>query len=328
MAAFSGEKNVNFSVGGAFPAPRLSESRPPPEKIGAPLPPFETPLVEIGGIFLKLENVNIGGSHKSRSARWIIARAIEDGDLQPGGGQTILEKTGENLGIGLVIEAAKHGIPVELAVGMNFSARKKSLLKRYGAILIGAGMMQKGALPREVVAFHLENQKNMGKSYVFLDQFNNSANLEAHLRETGPEIVRQIKSLRPGTKEVFLVGGVGSGASVSGAGMAVKEAFPDAKVIAVQPEGCDILREVFVEHELQGIAVGVNPKTLQPEIIDRWELCGESEAMDAREWLLKNGGIYAGPSTGANIKIARQIARERPGAIVVTFVYDSGDTYE
>lgn len=287
---------------------------------------FETPIYSIDRLLLKLEQTNIGGSHKSRSARWMVGCAIDAGELNPG--QIILEKTGGNLGIGLAIEAAKLGFALELAVGLNFSARKKDILTRYGALLIGDEMMRGGMLPRDVIAYHLENQEEMGKSYVFLDQFKNPANLDAHFRETGAEVVRYIDAEKLNDKKIFLVGGVGSGASISGVGRAVKNAYPHAEVIAVQPEGCDIVQEIFKEHTLQGIAVGVKPAILQVDIIDRWVSCSEFNALKAREWLLKKHGIFAGPSTGANIHVARKVVDAYPESIVLTFVYDSGESYE
>lgn len=289
---------------------------------------FQTPVLWIGGLCLKLELFNIGGSHKARAARWMVSRAIEEGRLIPGGKQTILEKTGGNLGIGLAIEAAKWGVGVELAVGLNFSARKKWLLTRYGASLIGTEMIRNGAMAREVVAFHLDNQDKIGKSYVFLDQFSDLANVDAHLLETGPEIVQEVERQGLGRDKIALVGGVGSGASVSGVGLALKTAFSEVEVIAVQPEGCDVEREVFVEHGIQGIAVGVKPEILRSDIIDQYRSCSESNALAAREWLLNKTGIFAGLSTGANIHIAREILRENFDRKVFTFVYDSGESYE
>lgn len=288
---------------------------------------FATPIYAMTPrLLLKLEQLNIGGSHKTRSARWMITEAVNCGLLSPG--KTILEKTGGNLGIGLAIEAARRGIAVELAVGLSFSARKKALLTRYGASLIGDDMLRRGLLPRDVIAYHLENQNAMGKFYVFLDQFSNNANLHAHLRETGGEIVQYIKSSNLGDEKLILVGGVGSGASISGVGWALKDAFPHVNVVAVQPEGCDIMQQVFVEHDLQGLAVGVKPTILRDDIIDNWASCSEKDALVAREWLLKTHGIFAGLSTGANIHIAHKMARTHPNDVIISFVYDSGESYE
>lgn len=287
---------------------------------------WATPIYTISNLLIKLEYLTIGGSHKARSARWMIRRAIASGELSRE--KTIIEKTGGNLGIGLAIEAAKHGIAVELAVGLSFSARKKKMLTQYGASLIGDEMLQKGALPRDVINFHIENQDRMGKSYTFLDQFSNPANIEAHVQETGPEIIKYIQSRQLEEKCLFFVGGVGSGASVSGVGLALKKAFPHTQVVAIQPQGCDIMREVFTEHELQGIAVGIKPPILRPDIIDRWVSCSETHAFESQKWLLQKHGIFVGPTTGANLHVAQSIAQQHRNSIVITLAYDSGESYD
>jgi cysteine synthase len=290
-----------------------------------------TPILRTGyHTFFKLENFNTGGSHKSRAARWMVQRAIETGTLVPHSGQTIIEKTGGNLGIGLAIEGHEHGFGVELAVGLSFSPLKRRMLDLYGAELIGIDMLQAGAQPVDVVNWHLEHAGQLGKSYYFIDQFNNDANVEAHYRETAPEAMAQLAAEADVRgRKVVLVGGVGSGASLSGIGKAFKETYRQVEVIGVQPAGCDIVREQFVDHNLQGIAVGVKPSIFDEQVVDRFISCAEDDAYAVRQAWARRYGIFPGNSSGANIWAVEQVASDRAyrDALIVSLIYDSGEAY-
>ncbi len=280
--------------------------------------------------FFKLENFNSGGSHKARAARWMVEQAIASGSLTPHSGQTIIEKTGGNLGVGLAIEARRLGFDLELAVGMSFSPLKRRVLQLYGAHLIGIEMLQEGAQPAEVIHWHLEQAEQLGKRYYFIDQFNNPANVEAHYRETGPEIIAQLTANSElGGRPVVLVGGVGSGASLSGIGRALKETFKQVEVIGVQPAGCDILQEIFIDHNLQGIAVGVKPASFDESLVDRFLHCTEADAYSAQRTWTRRHGIFPGNSSGANIWAVEQLASDPAyhDAVIVSLIYDNGEAY-
>lgn len=295
---------------------------------------WQTPVYHLfDKVYLKMENLNLGGSHKTRSAKWMIDTLVKSGALTGKSNQVLIEKTGGNLGIGLAIEANKRGIPLELAVGLKFSSHKKALLESYGATLIGKDMLNNGAQPKDVIQFHLEHQISLGKEYIFLDQFKNEANLHAHLFETGPEILDFISSNNLTDRKIYLVGGVGSGASLGGIGLTLKKSCKNVKVYAVQPKGCDIENGVFVDHDLQGIAVGVKPAIYRSDIVDSYINCSESDAMEAKDWLLKKHGIFCGKSSGANVYAVRKLVSELKlmntyeEAVIFTLIYDSGDSY-
>lgn len=293
--------------------------------------PCWTPLLRTGrNTFLKLENFNPGGSHKARAARWMVEAAIASGQVRPHSDDIIIEKTGGNLGIGLAIEATRHGIGVDLAVGLSFSPLKRRMLEIYGARLVGVDMMQEGAKPRDVIAWHLDNAEVLGRHYHFIDQFNNPANVAAHYHETAGEIIAQLTAqVDVRGRRVVLVGGVGSGASLTGIGTAIKETFVQAEVVGVQPAGCDILTEVFIDHNLQGIAVGVKPPIFDETVVDRFISVREVDAYEAQQAWARRHGILPGNTSGANIWAVEQIsiAAGYEDAIIVSLIYDTGETY-
>ncbi|MFB2897974.1 PLP-dependent cysteine synthase family protein [Aerosakkonemataceae cyanobacterium BLCC-F50] len=290
-----------------------------------------TPIYKLNnGAYLKLENMNFGGSHKVRSAKRMIEDAIISGSLIKGSGQIIIEKTGGNLGVGLAIFANKYGFELELAVGLSYSYAKRKMLEIYGAKLIGIEMLERGARPKDVIEHYLVNAKKMGKNYFYVDQFNNHSNFLAHYEETSKEIIAYAKSLMlVKDKKIIYVGGVGSGASTSGIGLALKEQFDDVEIIVVQPKGCDIEKEVFVEHNLQGIAVGVKPAIYLSNIVDRYIVCSEEDAYRCQKWLAREHGIFCGNSSGANIYAIKQVQKQyhQEEVIVFSLIYDSGDCY-
>jgi cysteine synthase len=290
-----------------------------------------TPIYKLNdGAYLKLENMNFGGSHKVRSAKRMIEDAILSGSLIKGSGQVIIEKTGGNLGIGLAIFAKKYGFELELAVGLSYSPIKRKILEIYGARLIGIEMLEKGAKPKDVINYHLENAQMLGKQYFFIDQFNNHSNFLAHYEETSKEIIAYAKSLMLlKDKKIIFVGGVGSGASTSGIGLALKEQFEDVEIIVVQPKGCDLEKEVFVEHNLQGIAVGVKPRIYLSNIVDRYIFCSEEDAYRCQKWLAREHGIFCGNSSGANLYAVKEVQKKyhKEEAIVFSLIYDSGECY-
>lgn len=213
-----------------------------------------------------MESRNPAGSHKARSARFVIERAISEGHLTPGGKRRILEKTGGNFGVGLAYEAGRHNIGVDLVIGLSFSRVKRNLCEHFGARIVGDDLLNEGKSPREVVEQYLADGQN---DYYFTDQFNNPANLEAHTVETGPEIVRQIKDEVGDTdKQIILVKGAGTGASFSGIAAALRETFANVALHLVVPDGCDLQASKFVDHTIEGITVGILPPFLDLSQID------------------------------------------------------------
>jgi len=279
-------------------------------------------------IYLKLECLNLGNSHKVRAARQMILDAEYSGLIKPNKSVTLIEKTGGNLGIGLAIEANRRGYNLELVVPKGFSEHKKRILQEYGATLVGKEEIDAGVSAADVIHEIVSNNSN----YIFLDQFNNESNIRAHRYGTGVEIVNYLlENIGATINNIILVGGAGTGASLGGIGLALKNAFHNVKIIAVQPDNCDIKKGFFSDHKLQGIAVGVTPPFLDFNIIDEIRSCSFEEAKHSQKWLVHEHGIFGGLSSGANVFVAKQIEEEyskkSSETIIVSIIYDSGESY-
>lgn len=284
-----------------------------------------TPMISpLPNLKVKLEIFNPAGSHKARAARHILRKAIEDGELKPGGPRRIIEKSGGNFGIGLAYEAAKHDIGVDLVVGLSFSSIKRRLCEEYGARLIGIDLLQQGLQPKEIVAHYLNQQ---GGEYFFTDQFANRENLNAHLRETAPEIAGQIRPDSSHFDGITLVLSAGTGAHVCALESTLGNEFPNLRVVVPEPENCSFREGIFGTHSQQGAAVGVTPPFLDLKKVNQFEPVSDLEAIEGQQQFARDCGIYPGPTSGANYFLAKRIAAREPHQLVVTMIYDAGDAY-
>ena len=156
-----------------------------------------------------------------------------------------------------------------------------------------------------------------------LNQQKNPANPDIHRNETGPEIIAALRD-RPLD---FFVGGIGTGGHISGVGEALKETWPDLKVVAVQPDGCDFRTAEFVHHRLQGLAVGLVPENLNRGIVDEYISVSYDDAIGGVRKLLDAEGLGVGISTGANIVACLRLARSAPTARILCLAYDQVSDY-
>lgn len=286
-----------------------------------------TPLREIKpGLLVKFELDNAGASHKARAARHIVRCAIEAGHIVPGQ-TTVIEKTGGNFGLGLVLACSEIGVPVELVVGLSFSPLRRHLLEVIGAKLIGIDRLKAGETPREVVDWHMANAATLGKSYFYTDQFNNPMSIAAHEYETGPEIVHQLRELNL-IRVIHFVSCAGTGAHLTGITRALRRAGYLVNVTLVEPTGCDSRSGVFVEHRFEGMAVGI-----QPPLLD-WDLVGDTVRVDHATMLATQQrfaaihGYFVGNSSAACIAVASALADRMPASHkVLTIAYDHGLWY-
>jgi|WetSurMetagenome_2_1015567.scaffolds.fasta_scaffold75904_3 cysteine synthase len=285
-----------------------------------------TPLIKLrlilpestAAVYVKLEEFNAGGSIKARVAQAMIADAEVRGILRPFSGQTIIEPTGGNLGIGLAMIAAIRGYKTILVIPDNFSLEKQQTLQKFGAKIIlsdsSTGNVSHIHKAHEIVAAHPE--------YVYLDQFTNFANPKVHFITTGAEIVNALHQVD------YFVASIGSGGTITGVGMRIKEQFAYAKVIAVQPEGCDILKGKVIAHKIQATGLGIIAPFLQVDAIDgcidvRYEQC-----LTMQQMLAEKEGIFVGISSAANIYAACFLASTLPKEkVIVTVAPDSGKSY-
>lgn len=288
---------------------------------------YETSLIQINKhILIKLEMNNISGSHKYRAARYIVENAINTGDIDHT--TTVIEKTGGNFGFGLLAACLERNIPVELAIGLSFSKEKKSKLKSLGAILIGKEMLSEGKTPREVVEWHLENQKILGKKYYYTNQFFNIGSYLAHL-ETGNEIAKQLKKFYSRVTKVIFIGCAGTGASFAGVSDSLEKNGYLIKRVLVEPKGCDSKNNIFNDHSMEGMSVGVKPPFLNWDNIDEYQYVEDKDLNLIKKEAYKDTGFLIGNTSAACYKIAKsyhQYCSEE--CIVLTFFYDSGIWYQ
>ena len=289
----------------------------------------DTPLVRLNRlvpegsaeIYVKLEYQNPGASVKDRIAISMIEVAEQQGLIKPG--DTIVEPTSGNTGIGLALVAAAKGYNAILVMPETMSIERRNLLRAYGANLVltpgSEGMNGAVRKAEELVA------ENPG--YFMPQQFKNQANVKIHRETTGPEIVEAINSL-DGKLDAF-VAGIGTGGTISGAGEVLKNAFPNIKVVAVEPSGSPILSGGNPgPHKIQGIGANFIPDILNREIYDQIITVENEEAFEYARRAAKEEGILCGISSGAAISAALQVAKELgAGKRVVAIVPSNGERY-
>ncbi|MDQ0063660.1 cysteine synthase A [Paenibacillus harenae] len=289
----------------------------------------DTPLVRLNRlvpedsaeIYVKLEYQNPGASVKDRIAISMIEVAEAEGVLKPG--DTIIEPTSGNTGIGLALVAAAKGYKAILVMPETMSLERRNLLRAYGAELVltpGSEGMNGAVRKAEELA-----QEN--PSYFLPQQFKNQANVKIHRETTGPEIVEAINSL-DGKLDAFIAG-IGTGGTISGAGEVLKKNFDGIKIYAVEPAASPLLSGGKPgPHKIQGIGANFVPDILNREIYDGVITIENEDAFEYARRAAKEEGILCGISSGAAIYAALQVAKELgKGKRVVAIVPSNGERY-
>lgn len=286
-----------------------------------------TPLLKLNRIvpedaadvYVKLEFFNPAGSIKDRIALAMIEKAEAEGKLKPG--DTIIEPTSGNTGIGLASVAAAKGYHLIIVMPETMSVERRKLMQGYGAELIltpGAdGMKGSIAKAQELVDT---------KGYFMPMQFENPANPAIHEATTGQEIIDAFG--KDDLPDAF-VAGVGTGGTLSGIGHALKKADPNIKVYALEPAESPLLKEGKAgKHKIQGISAGFIPKTLDQEVYDGIIEVSSDDAIKTGQAVGRLEGFLPGISAGANIygaiELAKQLGKSKK---VVTVSPDGGDRY-
>ena len=304
-----------------------------------------TPLVRLNqmapkhvNLYVKVESFNPMGSVKDRMARAIIEDAERSGELKPG--QTVIEATSGNTGIGLAMVCAQEGYPLVVTMAENFSIERRKMLRFLGAKVVltpasekGSGMLKKA---EELAEAH---------GYFLCRQFDNPANARVHTETTVPEIMRDME----GAPIYAFVTGFGTGGTLNGVATGLRAASPDTKIVAAEPDNAQVLGSGIPQpRNDQGQTTGSHPN-FKPHLMQGWSpdfissltesavseglidmiqpVPGE-EAMRTARRLAQEEGIFAGTSSGATLCAALEVAAAAPaGANIVCMLPDTGERY-
>ncbi len=265
-----------------------------------------TPVVKLNrltkdlkaNVYVKLEWFNPGGSIKDRIAKSMIEAAEHEGLLKKG--DTIIEPTSGNTGIGLAMVAASKGYKLIITMPDTLSVERQKILKGYGAELI----LTDGSKGMKAA---IEQAKALSEKhgYFMPMQFDNINNPKAHMHYTAKEIINDFETL-----DYFVVG-IGTGGTITGAGSILKEHYKDLSIKAVEPSDSAVLSNQSPgPHKIQGIGAGFIPSILDQSIYDEVITITNEEAFEMARTLAKEEGIFAGISTGANVKAALKVAKQ------------------
>jgi cysteine synthase A len=305
----------------------------------------DTPLVKLErigpadvNIFVKVESFNPMGSVKDRMALAIIEDAERSGELKPG--QTVIEATSGNTGIGLAMVCARKGYPLVIVMSENFSVERRKLLRFLGARVVltpaaekGTGMLNKAV---ELAEKH---------GYFLCRQFENPANAEAHERTTAQEIIRDFE----GERLDYFVTGFGTGGTLNGIARALRAARPDTKVIAAEPDNSQVLGSGMPQPRDESGAPSASHPNFRPHLMQGWSpdfvsalteqasfeqlidqivpVSGD-DAMAYAKRLAREEGMLVGTSSGATLAGALEIAKTaEPGSNIVCMLPDTGERY-
>jgi cysteine synthase A len=269
-------------------------------------------------VFVKLENFNLGGSIKDRIALNMIEQAEREGRIRPG--DTLIEVTSGNTGVGLALAGAIMGYKVVIVMNDAVSIERRKLIRAYGGEIVvlpaEGGLRSLFARAEELIREH---------GYVRLDQFCNPHNPGSHRQSTGPEIARDFEGMLP---DAF-VAGVGTGGTITGTGRYLKQLKPEMLIVAVEPAASPYLSGGTPgPHLLQGIGTDFIPEVLDTSVYDRILPVSNEDAAKTANALASREGLLLGYTSGAAVFAAIAIARELgSGKRVLTIGADTGERY-
>jgi cysteine synthase len=304
-----------------------------------------TPLVKLGklappgvNVYVKVESRNPMGSVKDRMARAIIERAEATGALKPG--QTVIEATSGNTGIGLAMVCAQKGYPLVVTMAESFSVERRKLLRFLGAKVVLTPASEKGS---GMLAKAVELAETHG--WFLCRQFENEANADVHTRTTAQEILADFA----GERLDYWVTGFGTGGTLKGVARALKQASPVTRVVAAEPDNAPVLasgipqpRDAngkpsqshpnFRPHLMQGWAPDFISKLTEDAVgsglVDEIVPVAGNDALKLARDLARREGIFVGTSSGATLAAALTIARRsKPGTNIVCMLPDTGERY-
>ncbi len=276
-------------------------------------------LFQDAEVWIKSERANPGGSIKDRIGLAMIEAAERDGHLRPGG--TIIEPTSGNTGIGLAMVAAVKGYRLILVMPESMSLERRRLMLSYGATfdLTPREKGMKGAIERAI-----ELVAGTPNSWM-PQQFENPANIDVHVRTTGPEILADFAD----TPIDAIITGVGTGGHITGVAQFLKPHWPDLKIFAVEPTLSPVISGGAPgPHAIQGIGAGFVPANLHTDLLDGVIQVDPADAKDMARRAAREEGMLVGISSGATLAAIAQKLPELPnGSRILGFNYDTGERY-
>lgn len=295
----------------------------------------KTPLVKLNhmtkdikaSVFAKMESMNPGASVKDRIGLAMIEDAEKRGLLKPGG--TIIEATSGNTGIGLALTSAVKGYKCIFTMTEKVSVEKRRYLQALGADVVICPMTAKHDTPEHYVSVAKRINADTPNS-LFIYQYNNPSNPDAHYHTTGPELWEQTQG-----RITHFVGSLGTGGTVSGTGRFLKEKNPNIKIIAADPYGSifKTYKESGIMTEgtpylVEGIGQDMLPENVHFKYIDEIINITDKESFHLSRRLGREEGIFCGGSTGTNLAAALRVAKDLEESGVVVFVVcDTGERY-
>jgi cysteine synthase A len=283
-----------------------------------------TPLIEIDGIYVKLEYLNPSGSVKDRIAKYIVEKAEQTGKLKKG--YTIVEASTGNTGTALSLVGAVKGYKVIIYIARGLTEERYKMMRAFGAEL--------RFVPKDRTDMAVQKAAALGRKPKFYhtNQFANAWNAEEHQNYMGQEILRQLK----GKKIDAVVTGIGSGGTIIGLARALKRKNPRLKVYGVEPAKCALtyehlhnMRSVCRPHKIEGIADGFVPPLVYKNfhLIDGIIRIDDRAAIKEAKRIARVHGCFVGVCSGANLLAARKIKKEKKFSTVVTLFTDEGEKY-
>ena len=271
-------------------------------------------------IFAKCEFLNPGGSVKDRIGVRMIEEAEREGRIKPG--DTLIEPTSGNTGIGLALAAAVKGYRLIITMPEKMSLEKQVVLEALGAEIVRTKTELAHDHPESLFGIAEKLHRETPNSHI-LDQYKNQANIDAHYFGTGREIVDQCEG-----RLDYLVLGVGTGGTLTGAARKLKEEIPEVKIIGVDPVG-SILGggDEVASYKVEGIGYDFFPEVLDTSLVDEWIKTRDKESLLMARRIIREEGMLVGGSSGSALWAALEITKREPGKRICVIFADSVRNY-
>ncbi len=271
----------------------------------------QTPMVRIKSfkdqlacnLFAKCEFLNPGGSTKDRIARQMILDAEKSGRIKPG--DTLIEATSGNTGIGMAMAGASLGYHVIITLPEKMSQEKQVVLEALGAEIIRTPTEAAWDAPESHIGVARKLEQELPNAHI-LDQYGNESNPDAHFEGTGKEILEQLD----GRVDMVVIG-VGTGGTLTGIARFMREHSPDTIIVGADPEGSILAGpEPIKPYHVEGIGYDFIPEVLDRELVDRWVKTNDTESFQYARQLMREDGLLVGGSSGSVMMAALQQAKD------------------